>query len=78
MHNKALVAASVSETPAFAVQSRTQLFEGDFLFTDTHANYDVSPNGKEFVLVKGVGNAQVYVIHDWRAQVRADSKVAPR
>jgi hypothetical protein len=31
----------------------------------------VAPNGKEFVLVKGAGDAQAFVIHDWRAQLRA-------
>ena len=70
-HNQAIVAVNVKESPSFSVANRTQLFEGEFLFTYVHANYDVSPNGKEFVLVKGAGDAQAFVIHDWRAQLRA-------
>jgi Tol biopolymer transport system component len=70
-HNQAIIAASVIEAPSFSVVSRSQLFEGEFLFTYTHANYDVSPSRKEFVLVKGEGEAQAFVIHDWRAQLRA-------
>ena len=71
VHNQAIVAVNVKESPTFSVANRTQLFEGEFLFTYVHANYDVSPNGKEFVLVKGAGDAQAFVIHDWRAQLRA-------
>ena len=70
-HNQAIVVVNVKESPSFSVANRTQLFEGEFLFTYTHANYDVAPNGKEFVLVKGAGDAQAFVIHDWRAQLRA-------
>jgi serine/threonine-protein kinase len=71
VHDQTLMAAALSFAPRVSVTSRTRLFEGSYLFNYLHANYDVSPNGAEFVLTQSAGGSQVVVIHDWRSELRA-------
>ena len=65
--------------PTFAVTAQTPLFAGNFVYNYIHANYDVSPDGKEFVLLKeGGAESQTIVIHDWRTELRARTALAGR
>ena len=66
-----LVAAGIATTPALAVTGRTRLFPiGDIVGTAPHANYDVSPDGKTFVMVRSSPAARVVVIQNLPALVR--------
>jgi len=48
-----MMAASVSTTGGtFAVTSREALFDDVFMRTTNHANYDVAPDGKGFLMVQ--------------------------
>ena len=48
-----LVAATIATTPTLAVTARKRLFPiGDIVGTSPHANYDISPDGKTFVMVR--------------------------
>ena len=73
VYARRLLAATVTPGPAFAVSPPQTIFESDYLFgTRTHANYDVSPDGKQFLFLKPVGDEpQVMVIHDWKYELRA-------
>ena len=69
--NPYLVAAGIATTPALAVTARKRLFPiGDIVGTAPHANYDISPDGKTFVMVRSSPAARVVVIQNLPALVR--------
>jgi serine/threonine-protein kinase len=49
----AMMAASVRTQPAFAVTERRRLFSGAFLPGGSFREYDVTPDGRRFVMVRG-------------------------
>jgi serine/threonine-protein kinase len=66
-----LVAAGIATTPALAVTGRKRLFPvGDIVGTAPHANYDISPDGKTFVMVRRSPAARIVVIQNLPALVR--------
>ena len=66
-----LVAAAFI-TATFAVTSRTPLFEDVFAVAPSpHANYDVSADGSQFVMVTSIESNQLILAHTWIAEVRA-------
>jgi serine/threonine-protein kinase len=66
-----LIAASITTTPEFRVTAREKLFPvGDILGTNPHANYDISPDGKTFVMVRRSPGARIMVIQNLPALVR--------
>jgi hypothetical protein len=66
-----LVAAGIATTPALAVTGRKRLFPiGDIVGTSPHANYDISPDGKTFVMVRSSPAARIVVIQNLPALVR--------
>ena len=70
--DRALVSARVSRTAPIAVISRERLFDGDFIVTPPHANYDVGPHGREFVMVAPTsGGTQLVMVLNWFTDVRA-------
>lgn len=67
-----LVAADIITAPNLAVRSRRQLFDDVFLpATERHANYDVSPDGTRFLLLKSVGDERLIVARNWDEELRA-------
>ena len=74
MVNQALVAATLTTAPAFGVTARAPLFEGFSLGVPAgtgSANFDLSPDGTQFLVVQPVGgNSQIIVVHDWRYELR--------
>ncbi len=76
--NRLLKAATFTTTPAFAVTSREELFEGDFIFQAVHAEYDVAPDGAHFLLLKLAGSdVQTIVVQNWIAELRARTAAGP-
>jgi serine/threonine-protein kinase len=66
-----LVAAGISTSPVLTVTGRKRLFPiGDIAGTNPHANYDISPDGKTFVMVRRSPAARVMVIQNLPALVR--------
>jgi serine/threonine-protein kinase len=66
-----LVVAGISTSPTLAVTGRKRLFPvGDIVATAPHANYDVSPDGKTFVMVRRSPAARIVVIQNLPALVR--------
>jgi eukaryotic-like serine/threonine-protein kinase len=69
--NPFLVAARLATTPGLAVTARKRLFPiGEIVSTSPHANYDVSPDGKSFVMVRSSPAARVVVIQNLPALIR--------
>ena len=66
-----LVAAGIATAPALHVTARKRLFPiVDIVSTAPHANYDVSPDGKMFVMIRRSPAARIVVIQNLPALVR--------
>jgi hypothetical protein len=66
-----LIAAAIRTVPTFAVTARTPLFDVTNYAGETdHANYDVSPDGRSFVMIRGPQASQIQLIQNWTAQLR--------
>jgi serine/threonine-protein kinase len=70
-----LVAARVTPTPPFAVQSRRVLFDAsDFIQTSaSRRNYDVAVDDQRFLMVQradGARSGQVVVVENWPEEMR--------
>jgi len=66
-----LVAAGIRTSPSLAVTGRKRLFPvGDVVGTNPHANFDVSPGGMTFVMVRRSPAARIVVIRNLPALVR--------
>ena len=73
--NQHLVAATVSTNPSFSVTSREALFDDSFVRGSLpHADYDVSPDGKNFLMLKPTGETQVTVVYNWLDEVGAQMR----
>ena len=69
--NPYLVAVRIETRPTLKVTNRTRLFSiGDIVATNPHANYDISPDGKTFVMVRRSPAARIVVIQNLPALVR--------
>jgi serine/threonine-protein kinase len=67
-----LYAATVRTTPSFAVLSRDVVLDVTSynVFPPVHANYDVSPDGKHFLLVRPLDtSAGLVVVHGWKREL---------
>ena len=66
-----LMAATVRTAPGFAVVGRRSLFPvSDMIGTAPHANYDVSPDGRTFVMVRRSPATRIVVIQNLPGLVR--------
>ncbi|MFN8582866.1 MAG: protein kinase [Gemmatimonadaceae bacterium] len=62
--------AEVSAAPSFHVVSRADFTDDVYQPTPApHANYDVSPNGRELLVLKGA-QEQLVVVHGWSPDLR--------
>jgi hypothetical protein len=69
--------ADVSATPTFRVTSRADIMDDAFLpATAPHANYDVTPDGNQLLVLQG-SETRLVVVHNWGAEVRALLRSGP-
>jgi Tol biopolymer transport system component/tRNA A-37 threonylcarbamoyl transferase component Bud32 len=67
-----MMVAHVTSSPQFAVTKREAVFDGAYIISTPHANYDVAPDGKSFVMIAPAsGGTQMVMVLDWFAEVRA-------
>jgi eukaryotic-like serine/threonine-protein kinase len=65
-----LIAASVQSSSDFAVRSRRILFSlDDMIGTNPHANYDLSPDGRTFAMVRRSPSTRIVIIQNLPALV---------
>ena len=82
--NGHLWAATVSLSPSFSVKTRAEVLpsgEADRFLSNSvvHANFDVSPDGKNILYARATGGqSQLVVIHDWKYEFRERMKAAAR
>ena len=66
-----LEAATLAFAPTISVTARETVFESGSSLPPAHANYDITPDGKRFVMFKSTGgDAQLIVVHDWTYELR--------
>ncbi|MGH7644489.1 MAG: hypothetical protein ACREMR_02785, partial [Gemmatimonadales bacterium] len=66
-----LIAAAVRTSPAFEVVSRTPLFDvSNYAEVEDHANYDVHPDGRSFVMIRRPQASYIQLIQNWPAMLR--------
>ncbi len=67
---RAVIAAALDGTPPAVVGTR-RVFDGPYLSDLGVRNYDVSPDGKHFLMVEAVDQqAETIVIYNWAAELR--------
>jgi hypothetical protein len=67
----------LSFEPAFSVVSRKIVYEGSFATTSIHANFDIAPSQKEYLVLKNqFDNSQVVMIHDWKYELLSRLKAS--
>jgi eukaryotic-like serine/threonine-protein kinase len=72
-----VMAADLVASPGLTVASRTELFDDVFLeATSPHANYDVSPDGTKFLMLKRLDDQRLIVVHNWDAELQ--NQLRPR
>ena len=73
-------AATVSTSPGVAVLKREKLFEGPYSAYSLHPNYDITPDGKEFLMLRPADTetVQVIVVLDWVKEARRKLQAARR
>jgi hypothetical protein len=55
-----------------AITERKALFDDTFLpAVSPHANYDVSLDGSQFLMLKGGDENRIVVVHSWGRELRA-------
>jgi len=70
-----MIAAGIRTTPALEVVARPVLFDAaDYVGTNPHANYDVSPDGRTFVMVRRSPATRIMIIQNLPELVRRLSR----
>ncbi len=73
-----LVAVAVRAAPEFRVLSRTTLFDAaDFEGASPHANYDASPDGRSFVMVRQGPLSEMVLVQNWAEEARRRGAAGP-
>ncbi|HEX5631852.1 MAG TPA: protein kinase [Gemmatimonadales bacterium] len=66
-----LVRARIATSPALAVLARDTLFEGPYITDPWHPNYDVTPDGRSFIMLQPVDeNRRLVMIVNWVEELR--------
>jgi Tol biopolymer transport system component len=74
-----LLSATLAFVPTFAVTARETIFEIGSSLPPAHANYDITRDGKRFVMLRPTGaDAQLVVVHDWKNELRERTANARR
>jgi eukaryotic-like serine/threonine-protein kinase len=71
-----VIEVGVTTDQQFSIRTRKTVLTGDYLVDSSHANWDVSPDGRFLMLKRAGAEAQTIVVHNWARELR--EKVAPR
>jgi hypothetical protein len=72
-HGAGVMAVRVRTSPGFVAESPRTLFEGDFVLSPTgRPNYDVTPDGRSFVMVRSMpgATAHLHIVQNWTQQLK--------
>ena len=71
VNGRQVISATVTLSPTFGIIAQDSVYEGSFASNYVHANYDVTADGKRFLVLRTTGDVQVIAIHDWLTELRA-------
>jgi eukaryotic-like serine/threonine-protein kinase len=67
-----IIRAGVTSGESFSIGERKIVLNGDYLTNPSHPNYDVTPDGKQFLLIRRAGQeVQTIVVHNFRRELAA-------
>ena len=70
----AVMVVAVQTDPSFVAETPEVLFEGDYLIANGGPNYDVSPDGERFLMIKQIENPsempRIIVVQNWFEELR--------
>ncbi len=66
-----VIEVGVTTGAAFSIGTRSVVLTGDYLTGASHANYDVSPDGRFLMLKRAGAESQTIVVHNWGSELRA-------
>jgi len=73
-NGEAMIAVLVETDPSFAAGNTEVVFEGDYVLTQGGPNYDVSPDGDRFLMIRPVEDAsatpQIIVVQNWFEELK--------
>jgi hypothetical protein len=64
------MAVAIETEPAVRVLSREALFEDEFVQYRWSRQYDITPDGKRFIMIKNPPGGDVEVITNWFEELR--------
>ena len=75
----AMMAATITSTPSFSIGTPRKLFEGIFTVSSGSRSYDVTPDGRRFIMVQRheqvpLPVSQVVVVQNWSEELK---RIAP-
>ena len=65
-----MMAVAVETAPAFRVLSRETLFEGEYVQYRWSRQYDITPDGKRFIMIKNPPRGDIEVVTNWLETLR--------
>jgi hypothetical protein len=72
----AMMAVPVQTTPGFKAGTPQVVFKGDYLAPQSGRTYDVSPDGKRFLMIKAApeveapASASIIVVQNWLEELK--------
>jgi serine/threonine-protein kinase len=66
-----VIEVKVTTGANFSIGQRRVVVTGDYLTESSHANYDVSPDGRLLLLKRAGAGSQTIVVHNWGRELRA-------
>jgi serine/threonine-protein kinase len=73
-----LIRASVTTGESFGISGRAIVLTGDYLNDPSHPNYDVTPDGRQFLMLRRAGrDVQTIVVHNFRRELIARTSGTP-
>ncbi|HMA23187.1 MAG TPA: hypothetical protein VKP00_04320, partial [Gemmatimonadaceae bacterium] len=65
-----IIEVKVTTGASFSIGQRRVVVTGDYLTESSHANYDVSPDGRLLLLKRAGAGSQTIVVHNWGRELR--------
>ena len=73
-----VIGVPVTTGASLTLGERKVVLTGDFLQNPSHPNYDVSPDGSEFLMMRRAGeDVLTIVVHNWAREVAAKTSGQP-
>jgi hypothetical protein len=73
-----IVSVALTPGPNGSVAERHMIIAGEYMTDPTHADYDISRDGTQFLMLKRVGALKGVIVHNWGIALREKLAAAKR